>query len=98
MSIVHSVAVDPIEHRLFVADRENGRILIFHTDSGLFIQEIKAPTGAVYAVAYNPMKGIYLYIIHPLLSFSSACYACWTTAWASIGSLCVIRISNSTHI
>lgn len=57
MSVVHSVSVDPIHKRVFVADRENGRILMFSSKNGIFMKEIEVPQGAVYAVAYNPNQG-----------------------------------------
>lgn len=58
MNVVHSLALDEKHHRLFVADRENRRVLIFHPDTGEFKSAIvKKFKGAVYAVAYNDAMG-----------------------------------------
>ena len=53
--IPHSLALDSKRRTLYVADRENGRVQVFNSVSGTFIDEIKLPLfgGLVYAVAYS---------------------------------------------
>lgn len=52
--IPHSLALIPDQGQLCVADRENGRIQCFHSETGKFVKEIKhAAFGSrVFAVAY----------------------------------------------
>ena len=58
MDVVHGLALDERRNRLFVADRENKRILIFKPDNGNFIRAITHKfDGAVYAVAFNSFGG-----------------------------------------
>ncbi|XP_057305603.1 peptidyl-glycine alpha-amidating monooxygenase-like [Hydractinia symbiolongicarpus] len=65
MNVVHSLALDEKHHRLFVADRENRRVLIFHPDTGEFKSAIvKKFKGAVYAVAYNDAMGGVLHVVN----------------------------------
>jgi len=64
-NVVHSVAVDEKGNQLFVADRENNRVLIFDVDTGKFKEEItKVFGGAVYAVAYSPQHDGVLHVIN----------------------------------
>ena len=53
--IPHSLALDSKTRTLYVADRENGRVQVFNSVSGAFVDEIKLPEfgGLVYAVAYS---------------------------------------------
>ena len=53
--IPHSLALDRNQQRLFIADRENGRVQVMNSKSGAFIDEIKFPEfgGLVYAVEYR---------------------------------------------
>lgn len=57
MSVVHSLSLDDNHKCLFVADRENGRILMFNATTGRYHKQIKVDAGAVYAVEYNPREG-----------------------------------------
>lgn len=52
--IPHSLALIPDQGQLCVADRENGRIQCFHSETGRFVKEIKhtAFGSRVFAVAY----------------------------------------------
>ncbi|KAM9329356.1 peptidyl-glycine alpha-amidating monooxygenase [Gastrophryne carolinensis] len=52
--IPHSLALIPDQLQLCVADRENGRIQCFHSETGHFVKEIKhaAFGGRVFAVSY----------------------------------------------
>ena len=53
--IPHSLSLDSTRQRLFIADRENGRVQVMDSKSGAFIDEIKLPEfgGLVYAVDYS---------------------------------------------
>lgn len=53
--IPHSLALDRNQQRLFIADRENGRVQVMNSKSGAFVDEIKFPDfgGLVYAVDYR---------------------------------------------
>lgn len=53
--VPHSLALDSANHTLYVADRENGRVQVFSSISGAFVDEIKLPEfgGLVYAVDYR---------------------------------------------
>ena len=53
--VPHSLALDRTQQRLFIADRENGRVQVMNSKSGAFIDEIKFPEfgGLVYAVDYS---------------------------------------------
>lgn len=53
--IPHGLALDSKKHKLYVADRENGRVQVFSSISGTFVDEIDLPEfgGLVYAVDYN---------------------------------------------
>ena len=65
MNIVHSITLDERNDRLFVADRENERILIFRASTGEFKSHIPKGTfgGPVYGVAYNDNNGENLWLI-----------------------------------
>jgi len=54
--IVHSLALDEDGGRLFVADRENKRVLVFHTNRGTFLKKIDFEN-PVFAVAFNKGDG-----------------------------------------
>ncbi|KAM4707525.1 peptidyl-glycine alpha-amidating monooxygenase isoform 1-T1 [Discoglossus pictus] len=68
--IPHSLTLIPDQGQLCVADRENGRIQCFHSETGHFVKEIKhkqfgkevfavsyAPGGLLYAVNGKPFYG-----------------------------------------
>ncbi|KAM9841338.1 peptidyl-glycine alpha-amidating monooxygenase B [Aulostomus maculatus] len=55
--IPHSLALLPDRNEVCVADRENGRIQCFLTETGEFVKEIKKEEfgGEVFAIAYSPV-------------------------------------------
>jgi len=58
MVVVHSISLDPTNNLLYVADREDGRVLVFDIATGKYKDEIKAPNGgAIYTVRYNQHQG-----------------------------------------
>lgn len=65
MVVVHGLALDEAHNLLYVADRENGRILVFDSQSGDFITHIsKKFEGAVFAIAYNENNGGVLHVVN----------------------------------
>jgi len=68
MNVVHSLALDEEKHRLYVADRENQRVLVFNSNDGTFVSHIRKGTfkGAVYAIAFArlPDVGAVLHVIN----------------------------------
>lgn len=65
--IPHSLSLDGTRQRLFIADRENGRVQVMDSKSGAFIDEIKLPEfgGLVYAVDYSyGTQGGVLYVVN----------------------------------
>ena len=56
MTVVHSLALDEGGNRLFVADRENQRILIFDTMTGNYKSQIQLDQ-PVYAIAFEKTCG-----------------------------------------
>lgn len=68
MSVVHSLALDEGTNKLYVADRENHRVLVFGGNSGKLLSEIKFKD-PVYAVAYNPANGKFgnIYEVHSFM-------------------------------
>ncbi|XP_031572438.1 peptidyl-glycine alpha-amidating monooxygenase-like [Actinia tenebrosa] len=64
LNIPHSLALDEINQRLYIADRENGRIQHVDTITGQFGQPItKQPFGLIYAVNFNNHNGL-LYAVN----------------------------------
>ena len=57
MQIVHSLAFDEENNRLYVADRENNRVLVFNSQDGDYVWQIGF-NEAVYAVAVNKKGNI----------------------------------------
>ena len=57
--IPHSLSLDEQNRHLFVADRENSRVLVFDSVSGSFVREIKEFGDRVFAVHYHPEQGYY---------------------------------------
>ena len=57
--IPHSLSLDEQNRHLFVADRENSRVLVFDSVSGSFVREIKEFGDRVFAVHYHPEQGEY---------------------------------------
>ena len=55
--IPHSLSLDENNGRLFVADRENSRVLVFETHQGKLLGEIKDFGERVFAVHYHPEQG-----------------------------------------
>lgn len=65
-SIPHALAVAEEKETLFLADRENGRILSFNITSGYFLYEIQSPDMGrrLFSVAYSPSQGGQLYVVN----------------------------------
>ena len=58
MFIVHSIDLDLANNLLYVADRENGRVLVFDSVTGVYKNVIRAPNkGAIYTVRYRKDEG-----------------------------------------
>ena len=56
--VVHGLSLDEDGNRLFVADRENARVLVFKPSTLEFIKAIDLKQyGSVYAVAFCPGNG-----------------------------------------
>lgn len=62
--IPHSLSLDVSNRHLFVADRENSRVLVFDSDSGSFLREIKEFGDRVFAVHYHPEQGGVLHVVN----------------------------------
>ncbi|XP_029428514.1 peptidyl-glycine alpha-amidating monooxygenase isoform X2 [Rhinatrema bivittatum] len=64
--IPHSLTLVPDLAQLYVADRENGRIQCFNSETGKFLKEIKhkAFGKEVFAVCYAPVAGGVLYAVN----------------------------------
>ncbi|XP_051972235.1 peptidyl-glycine alpha-amidating monooxygenase isoform X2 [Xyrauchen texanus] len=64
--IPHSLTFLPDKQELCVADRENGRIQCFMTETGEFVKEIKKEEfgGEVFAIAYSPFQGGLIYAVN----------------------------------
>lgn len=62
-NVPHALALASELNLIFVADRENGRVLSFSSDNGTFQKQYKHPTmgAAIYSVAYAKEK---LYLIN----------------------------------
>jgi len=64
MNIVHSVSLDQHNNVLYVADRENGRALVFDSVTGRYKKVIEVPNnGALYTLRYNEQHGGYVHIV-----------------------------------
>ncbi|XP_049787551.1 peptidyl-alpha-hydroxyglycine alpha-amidating lyase 1 isoform X1 [Schistocerca cancellata] len=65
-SLPHALAVAEEKETLFLADRENGRILSFNITSGYFLYEIQSPDMGhkLFSVAYSPSQGGQLYVVN----------------------------------
>jgi len=55
--IPHSLSLDVQNRHLFVADRENNRVLVFDSDSGFFLRETKEFGDRVFVALYHPEQG-----------------------------------------
>ena len=53
----HSLSLDEQNRHLFVADRENSRVLVFDSVNGSFVREIKEFGDRVFVAHYNPEQG-----------------------------------------
>ena len=58
--IPHSLSLDEKNRRLFVADRENSRVLQFDSVNGHLVREIKAFGERAFAVHYHPEQGMHI--------------------------------------
>lgn len=57
LHIPHSLSLDEQNRRLFVADRENSRVLVFDSVNGTFLREIKEFGERVFVALYHPEQG-----------------------------------------
>ena len=57
--IPHSLSLDEQNRHLFVADRENSRVLVFDSVNGSFVREIKEFGDRVFVARYHPEQGDY---------------------------------------
>lgn len=55
--IPHSLSLDERNKRLFVADRENSRVLMFDADKGRILQDFNSFGERVFAAHYHREKG-----------------------------------------
>lgn len=65
-SVPHALAVAEEKETLFLADRENGRILSFNITSGYFLYEIQSRDMGhrLFSVAYSPSQGGQLFVVN----------------------------------
>ena len=56
--IPHSISLDEENNRLYVADRENGRVIVFGSKSGKPLAVYKGFGGRVFALHYCPSQGM----------------------------------------
>ena len=72
--IPHSLSLDQQNRHIFVADRENSRVLVFDSVSGSFVREIKEFGDRVFAVHYHPEQGDYViaFAVSLLLTISQS--------------------------
>ena len=61
--IPHSLSLDHDGGLLFVADRENGRVLTFDTQTGHYRDVYTGFGEKVFAISYSPLQGIRSYPI-----------------------------------
>nr|XP_006818341.1 PREDICTED: peptidyl-glycine alpha-amidating monooxygenase B-like [Saccoglossus kowalevskii] len=59
--VPHSLSLDADHNRLFVADRENGRVIVFNSDSKTFIDQYTGFGERVFAADYNKINGKYCF-------------------------------------
>ncbi|XP_068693201.1 peptidyl-glycine alpha-amidating monooxygenase B-like isoform X3 [Montipora foliosa] len=69
--IPHSICLDERNKWLFVADRENSRILLFETDGGKLLNQFKDFGERVFAVHYHREKGGTLHVVNSPISLNS---------------------------
>lgn len=58
-SLPHSVALDQQELIVYVADRENGRVLAFETETGKYKNHYAGFGDKVFAITYSPLRGTF---------------------------------------
>ena len=58
--IPHSLSLDQDKGLLFVADRENGRVLTFDTQTGHYRDVYKGFGEKVFAISYSPLQGTFI--------------------------------------
>ncbi|XP_077866623.1 peptidyl-alpha-hydroxyglycine alpha-amidating lyase 1-like [Saccoglossus kowalevskii] len=61
--VPHSLSLDADHNRLFVADRENGRVIVFNSDSKTFIDQYTGFGERVFAADYNKINDT-LYVVN----------------------------------
>ena len=70
--IPHSLSLDEQNRHLFVADRENSRVLVFDSVNGSFVREIKEFGDRVFVARYHPEQGDYALAVFHLLTISQS--------------------------
>lgn len=58
--VPHSLSLGHEGRLLFVADRENGRVLTFDGENGKFLAQYIGFGDKVFAICYSPLQGTYL--------------------------------------
>lgn len=56
-TIPHSASTDKDNNHLYIADRENSRVLVFDTKTGQLVNVIKEFGSRVFAAHYSPLNG-----------------------------------------
>ncbi|CAH3014635.1 unnamed protein product [Porites evermanni] len=69
--IPHSLSLDEANGRLYVADRENSRVLALDAGSGSLLREVKDFGERVFAVHYHAKRGGVLHVVNGPLSYYS---------------------------
>ncbi|XP_074634773.1 peptidyl-glycine alpha-amidating monooxygenase A-like isoform X2 [Acropora palmata] len=69
--IPHSLSLDERNKRLFVADRENSRVLMFDADKGRILQDFNYFGERVFAAHYHREKGGILHVVNGPISVNS---------------------------
>jgi len=59
----HSLSLDEQNRHLFVADRENSRVLVFDSVNGSFVREIKEFGDRVFVAHYDPEQGDFTIVL-----------------------------------
>ncbi|CAB3983869.1 peptidyl-glycine alpha-amidating monooxygenase isoform X2 [Paramuricea clavata] len=62
--IPHSLSLDHLGKLLYVADRENGRVLAFDSQSGNYREHYTGFGDKVFAISFSPLHGGVLYVIN----------------------------------
>ncbi|XP_031553480.1 peptidyl-glycine alpha-amidating monooxygenase B-like isoform X3 [Actinia tenebrosa] len=63
-NIPHSVSLDVQHNQLYMADRENGRVLVFDSKSGKLLNSLTGFGSRVFAAHYDPADGGLLHVVN----------------------------------